>query len=431
MSMINIGASNAGDQFYRYKMPAIQSKIEGRGNGIKTNVVNLVDVSKALARPTLYTLKFFGNELGAQTKFDEKSGTCIVNGAHDAGKLAQTLEGFIKRFVQCFSCGNPETMIEISKRDTIHLKCKACGALSDVDMRHKLCTFICKNPPEIKKDKKEKQLRRAEREREEAGAALDDEERRRKRKEKKEKKDKKEKKEQKENADDEGSAGVDDASSASEPDDDDDDGNDEVVWATDTSAAAAKARAEEQLTDGAAGMVTVVADKMKDASIQDESSEEEEDPRISKLRVYATKNDAAKTAEYLNSDSLGVDSLELGIYFLLEAIFDEDEPIPPQIKAKKDYVEAACPDAKTQRALLCGFERYVTETATSGFKAFSLILNQLYEFDLVEEDVIKAWNDDVEAAASIEVEAKVSQAVRKQAEKFIEWLDESEDEDSD
>ena len=41
----------AGDQFYRYKMPAVQAKIEGRGNGIKTNVVNMVDVAKALARP--------------------------------------------------------------------------------------------------------------------------------------------------------------------------------------------------------------------------------------------------------------------------------------------------------------------------------------------------------------------------------------------
>ena len=190
MAMVNIGASNAGDQFYRYKMPAIQSKIEGRGNGIKTNVVNLVEVSKALARPPMYTLKFFGNDLGALTKFDERSGTAIVNGAHDAGKLAQSLEGFIKRFVQCFSCGNPETMIEISKRETIHLKCKACGAVSDVDMRHKLCTYICKNPPEIKKDKKEKQLRRAEREREEAGAALDAEERSRKKAEKKAKKEK-------------------------------------------------------------------------------------------------------------------------------------------------------------------------------------------------------------------------------------------------
>jgi len=305
MAMINIGASNAGDQFYRYKMPAIQSKIEGRGNGIKTNVTNLVEVSKALARPPMYTLKFLGNDLGAQTTFNEKEGRAIVNGAHDAGKLAQSLESFIKRFVQCFSCGNPETMIEITKRETIHLKCKA------------------------------------------------------------------------------------------------------------------------------ANMVTVVADKMADAAIEDESSEEEEDPRVSKLRAYAAKNDAVKTAEYLVSDALGVESKEMGVLFLLEAVFDEDEAIPPQIKAKKDYLSAACPDAALQRALLCAFERYVTETATSGFKAFSLILNQLYEFDLIEEDVIKAWNEDVDAASCIDVEPKVAQAVRKQAAKFIDWLDESEDEDSD
>ena len=169
MATINIGADNAGDQFYRYKMPAIQAKIEGRGNGIKTNVVNMVDVAKALARPPTHTLKYFGCELGAQTKFDSKSGgQCIVNGAHTAETLANHLEGYIKRFVQCHSCGNPETVINISKRETIHLKCKACGAVSDVDMRHKLCTFIIKNPPEKDKaaSKKDKQLRRAEKERE-------------------------------------------------------------------------------------------------------------------------------------------------------------------------------------------------------------------------------------------------------------------------
>ena len=39
-------------------------------------------------------------------------------------------------------------------------------------MRHKLTGFILKNPPEDKKDKKEKQLRRAEKERMEVGEKL-------------------------------------------------------------------------------------------------------------------------------------------------------------------------------------------------------------------------------------------------------------------
>ena len=37
-------------------------------------------------------VKFYGCELGAQTKFDKKTGTSIVNGAHDTGKLVELLE---------------------------------------------------------------------------------------------------------------------------------------------------------------------------------------------------------------------------------------------------------------------------------------------------------------------------------------------------
>ena len=100
-------------------------------------------------------IKFFGCELGAQTNYNKESGTSIVNGAHDNGKLLELLESFIKKYVQCYSCGNPETVVKI-KRDNIYLKCKACGATSDVDMRHKLNTFIVKNPPEEKISKAEK-----------------------------------------------------------------------------------------------------------------------------------------------------------------------------------------------------------------------------------------------------------------------------------
>lgn len=96
------------------------------------------------------TTKYFGTELGAQTKFEEASGLAIVNGAHETHRLSALLEGFIKRFVQCGQCNNPETEIMLTKRETIELQCKACGAVTQVDMRHKLCTFILKNPPVVK-----------------------------------------------------------------------------------------------------------------------------------------------------------------------------------------------------------------------------------------------------------------------------------------
>ena len=50
-NMLNI-PSYIEDPSYRYKMPRMILKIEGKGNGIKTNVVNMQDVSKALRVPT-------------------------------------------------------------------------------------------------------------------------------------------------------------------------------------------------------------------------------------------------------------------------------------------------------------------------------------------------------------------------------------------
>ena len=130
-------------------MPQLVAKVEGRGNGIRTNVVNNGEIAKALSRPPEYVLKYFGCELGAQTRFEKDMGTSIVNGAHTQKVLSDLLEGFIKKFVQCYTCGNPETVMKVRK-DFVTLKCKACGAKSEVDPRLKLNTFILKNPPEVR-----------------------------------------------------------------------------------------------------------------------------------------------------------------------------------------------------------------------------------------------------------------------------------------
>jgi len=161
MALVNI-PRDITDAFYRYKMPALVAKVEGRGNGIKTVIVNMADIAKALDRPASYTTKFFGFELGAVTIIDHEKDRYVVNGKHDQSTLAKALDNFIERFVLCKKCGrNPETKM-LLRADTIILHCIACGNRSPVDMRHKLASYILKNPNEIagaddgasKKDKK-------------------------------------------------------------------------------------------------------------------------------------------------------------------------------------------------------------------------------------------------------------------------------------
>lgn len=144
--MINI-RRDVKDLYYRYKMPRLVSKIEGKGNGIKTVVSNMVDIAKALNRPPVYVTKYFGSEVGSLTVCDEKAARYIVNGAHEAEKLQNVLDGFISKFVLCPGCENPETDLSVSKDGTIWRNCKACGHRATVDMAHKLCTYIQKNPP--------------------------------------------------------------------------------------------------------------------------------------------------------------------------------------------------------------------------------------------------------------------------------------------
>lgn len=98
MATVNVNRS-VSDVFYRYKMPRLMAKVEGKGNGIKTVIVNMAEVAKALGRPPTYPTKYFGCELGAQTQFDFKNERFIVNGSHDAVKLQDLLDGFIRKYV--------------------------------------------------------------------------------------------------------------------------------------------------------------------------------------------------------------------------------------------------------------------------------------------------------------------------------------------
>lgn len=122
-------------------MPRVIGKIEGRGNGIKTVIVNVVEVGQSLNREPAEITKFFGCDLGSQTTYATDTDRAVVNGAHIDNDLQKHLSKYIEGFVLCKTCRLPETHYKI-KDGLISQKCLACGSKDLVDMTHKLTVFI-------------------------------------------------------------------------------------------------------------------------------------------------------------------------------------------------------------------------------------------------------------------------------------------------
>ncbi|KAG8082438.1 hypothetical protein GUJ93_ZPchr0014g46894 [Zizania palustris] len=439
MALQNIGASNRDDAFYRYKMPRMITKIEGRGNGIKTNIVNMVDIAKALARPASYTTKYFGCELGAQSKFDEKTGISLVNGAHDTAKLAGLLENFIKKYVQCYGCGNPETEVLISKTQMISLKCAACGFVSVVDMRDKLTTFILKNPPEQKKGGKDKKaMRRAEKERLKEGEAADEEM-------KKLKKEAKKKGVSKEVTSSKSGAGKKKPAASSDEDhsnsptrshDGDNvtaayDEDDDVQWHTDTSLEAAKQRMQEQLSAATAEMVMLSTDESEKKKKQEVPHKEGasngsakhvvEEPKSSPYDdlVEELKDNLSKGATAVQIKGLMTSSALLP-QDVMNALFDAlfgglGKGFAKEVVKKKKFLAAAVPDENAQVILLQALVAFGAKSSADAVKEVPIVLKALYDGDVLDEEVIVQWYNEAVAGG------KETQVV-KNAKPFVEWL---------
>jgi len=393
MAVVNI-RRDVDDKFYRYRMPLLLTKIEGKGNGIKTVIPNMSDVARALSRPPTYPTKFFGCELGAQTSFDEKNDRYIVNGAHDATKLRELLDGFIEKFVLCKSCKNPETDLIITKTEEIIRDCKACGERTGVDMRHKLTTFIVKNPPKNPKKAKSKKAGGGDSpspaengdatpEGEDAeGAESDDELTKRIKAEAAEL-----------NAD---------AAIAKED------------WSVDTSAEAVKARTKA-IEATMAGL----------ALGDEEGSDEDADSPYSQLGHWLEENrDVGAVAIYKKAEELGIAKKHKTVQFIAQSLFTEKilTEIPPTIPLFVKMVTSE----KHQKSLLGGIERLVGRTYPDLTPFLPKILMEFYQNDVLDEEVIKPWGTHVSKKY---VDKETSKKVRKASEPFLKWLEEAEDSD--
>ncbi|KAG0045807.1 hypothetical protein BGZ83_008975 [Gryganskiella cystojenkinii] len=152
-SMVNIPSTNP-DPYYRYKMPALEIRINParvRTNNpqkeaievpASTQIQNLSAVARALNRPLEYVSKFFELELEMLGVADDRQRWFkLQGGALSEQELMLTLDKFIRRFVLCYVCNNPETALTILNTH-IMKECGACGQSTRVDRFSKLTRFI-------------------------------------------------------------------------------------------------------------------------------------------------------------------------------------------------------------------------------------------------------------------------------------------------
>ncbi|XP_077907095.1 eukaryotic translation initiation factor 5 isoform X2 [Ictidomys tridecemlineatus] len=302
---VNVNRS-VSDQFYRYKMPRLIAKVEGKGNGIKTVIVNMVDVAKALNRPPTYPTKYFGCELGAQTQFDVKNDRYIVNGSHEANKLQDMLDGFIKKFVLCPECENPETELE-------------------------------------------------------------------------------------------------------EEEDDD--------WGEDTTEEAQRRRMDE------------ISDHAKVLTLSDDLERTVEE-RVNILFDFVKKKKEEGIIDSSDKEIVAeaerLDVKAMGPLVLTEVLFNEK--IREQIKKYRRHFLRFCHNnKKAQRYLLHGLECVVAMHQAQLLSKIPHILKEMYDADLLEEEVIISWS---EKASKKYVSKELAKEIRVKAEPFIKWLKEAEEESS-
>jgi len=150
--LVNMNGKN--DPFYRYVVKRIKVKQEIG----KTIFINNDIVSKQTGRPDDWIMTYFGKSLGVSTNIDKKNqNKCSLTGKHEESVLQEKYFDFVKKYVLCGKCGNPETMPIITgnkKNQSIELSCRSCGNITQLDSDDKFVKFMILHPMKIENENK-------------------------------------------------------------------------------------------------------------------------------------------------------------------------------------------------------------------------------------------------------------------------------------
>jgi len=258
-----------------------------------------------------------------------------------------------------------------------------------VDNRHKLCTFILKNPPPAENDthtekkEKKKSSRKKENGGDENGAELHEE----------------------------GNGKQEDLprSSSKKKKKDQDDDEEEVVWFTDTSKEAAEQRRKNMLDN-----TSELAAKLLNTGIS-----EKPDP-LAEMTTFLTTGKPDNSAiagqlKKLKEEHKLDDESTARLTFL--ALFPSD--VFKQLKTDKlDVLKQFVTNADAQRGTLAAVTELGKEPAV--LKVVPHVLKHLYDEDVLEEEAVLKWY----GAKSRSSEAKVKDAAKV----FVEWLENADEE---
>ena len=146
------------DPFYRYVVKRIKVKQEIG----KTILVNNDIVSKQTGRPDDWIMTYFGKSLGVSTNIDKKNqNKCSLTGKHEESVLQEKYFDFVKKYVLCGKCGNPETLPIITgnkKNQNIELSCRSCGENTELNGDDKFVKFMVLHPMKIENENENKKI---------------------------------------------------------------------------------------------------------------------------------------------------------------------------------------------------------------------------------------------------------------------------------
>ena len=319
----------------------------------------------------------------------------VVNGSHDPEKLQQLLYTFIKKFVLCTKCNNPETGLNVVNQN-IKQKCIACGHEYTMPKAiHKLTTYIINHPADGTN-----------------GAVNGSTTSKSTKSSKSEKKSKKngtngQSQNSPNNPDNENNGNADFVEDKFDDDFDDDELTSDAY--------------HERLRELCNGMQSgmYLSDHKESANIFYKLVKERKE--ANQLGDANIQKDLLKEAE-----RLGIK--DKATIILSELLFSEN--IIEEIQKYKILLLRFCHEnKKAQKYLLGGFEKLVGEVYKDKlFAKIAIILKKFYDEDVLEEEVLIEWS----AKESKKYVSKdMSKKIHEKAAPFIKWLKEAEvEEDS-